>query len=338
MKAHSIKKRLIGFRRDESGAVTVVVVLVLVVLLGIGALAIDVGHMCWVQNDLKKAAEAGALAGARGLWPVVLTPPPLTTPTPDPTQATNWALNTTTSNNVDGVNLSEGEVIVQVGQYDYATQQFNAGISPANGVRVTTQRNDVPMFLAQILGVFSKDMSATATAVMDSIVGIGGGSMPIAVNKYYSPPGTEVTIILGPSPNDQGGWFTKDEAASDKAIGAYIDGGCPALSIGDLINLNNGFTSNLKDLSSKLAANGGELYTFVPVVETDSFNHANIPITDFVPFKITEIMDTGAAADRYIKGTVVTTGECAAGLPGKSPPGGSSALPLSPPKLVQCKN
>jgi hypothetical protein len=335
MKAGQIKRRLIRFRDDESGAMAVVVGSLLVVLLGMGALAIDIGHICWVKTDLKKAAEAGALAGARGLWPINLNPPPLTIPDPNPSQAINWALNTATNNKVDGVNLSATEVTVEVGQYDYATHQFNVGVSPANGVRVITQRNNVQMFLAQILGIFTKDMSATATAVMDSIVGIGGGSMPIAINKYYSPPGTEVTIILGPSPSDSGGWFTKDEASSDKTIGAYIDGGCPALSIGDLINLNNGFTSNLKDLSSKLSSNGGELYTFIPVVETDSFNHSNIEIIDFVPFKITDVKDTGAASDRYIKGTVVTTGECEKGLPGKPPAGGSSAIPLSPPKLVQ---
>jgi Flp pilus assembly protein TadG len=326
------------FLSDESGATAVVVSLLLVVLLGTGALAIDIGHITWVHNELEKAAEAGSLAGARGLWPVTLTPPPLTRPTPDPTQATNWALNATTSNKVDGVNLSAGEVTVQVGQYDYTSQQFNAGISPANGVRVTTQRNNVPMFLAQILGFSSQNQSATATAVMDVIVGIGGGSMPIAINKTYSPAGTKVTIILGPSPSDSGGWFTKDEAASDKTIGAYIDGGCPSLAIGDLINLNNGFTSNLKDLSDKLSSNGGELYTFIPVVETDSFNNSDIKIIDFVPFKITEIKDTGAADSRYIYGEVVTTGECAAGLPGKPPAGSSGTLPLSPPKLVQCKN
>jgi Flp pilus assembly protein TadG len=338
MKACQIKQRLNGFWRNESGATLVVVGLLMTLLIGMGALAIDVGHMCWVQNDLKKAAEAGALAGARGLWPAVLTPPPLTTPTPDPTQATNWALNTTTSNNVDEDKLSADEVTVQVGQYDYATQLFNGGISPANGVRVTAQRTNVPMFLAQVLGFSPRNIKATATAVMDVIVGIAGGSMPIAVNKTYSPVGTVVTITLGPSPSDSGGWFTKDEACSDTAIGRYIDGGCPALSIGDLINLNNGFTSNLKDLSDKLKSNGGELYTFIPVVETDSFNNTNAEIIDFVPFKITEIKDTGAADNRYIKGTVVSTGECANGLPGKPPGAGGSALPLSPPKLVQCKN
>ena len=46
----------------------------LVVFLGFGALALDIAHLVSVKRELTKAAEAGALSGARGLWPMDLPP------------------------------------------------------------------------------------------------------------------------------------------------------------------------------------------------------------------------------------------------------------------------
>ena len=57
------------FLENESGAVAVIVTLLLVVFCGFAALAIDYGQLVYVKRELTKAAEAGALSGARGLWP-----------------------------------------------------------------------------------------------------------------------------------------------------------------------------------------------------------------------------------------------------------------------------
>ncbi len=53
---------------DESGGVVILVALMLVVLLGMTALAIDIGHLMVVRNELRNAADAGALAGASRLY------------------------------------------------------------------------------------------------------------------------------------------------------------------------------------------------------------------------------------------------------------------------------
>jgi len=53
---------------DESGGVVVLIAMMLFVLLGIAALAIDIGHLMIVRNELRNAADAGALAGARQLY------------------------------------------------------------------------------------------------------------------------------------------------------------------------------------------------------------------------------------------------------------------------------
>jgi hypothetical protein len=53
---------------NQRGAIAILVTGALVVLLGFTALAIDVGHLVVARNELKNAADAGALAGARFLY------------------------------------------------------------------------------------------------------------------------------------------------------------------------------------------------------------------------------------------------------------------------------
>ncbi len=53
---------------DQSGGVLVLIALLLVVIIGMAAMALDVGHLMVVRNELRNAADAGALAGARMLY------------------------------------------------------------------------------------------------------------------------------------------------------------------------------------------------------------------------------------------------------------------------------
>jgi hypothetical protein len=159
----------------------------LVALLGFADLALDIAHMVSVKRELFKAAEAGALSGARGLWPVTL--PTLSgSRDPDPSTGQTWALNAATKNKVDGTNLATTEVTVEVGRWDYTTKKFTPGAnSSANGVRVTTRRNNVQMILAQVLGMTPRNMSASAIAVMDFAEAVGK-EPPIAINRMYTDP------------------------------------------------------------------------------------------------------------------------------------------------------
>jgi Flp pilus assembly protein TadG len=344
MKALRIQKKLTDLKGDESGSMAVVVAILMVMLLSVGALAIDIGHIYWVQNDLKKAAEAGALAGARRLWPVDLKND--TNRVPNTGNATTCALNTATSNKVEGVNLSANEVTVQVGRYDYGSQLFNAGVSPANAVRVTTHRDNVKMFLAQIFGIFSKDMSANATAIMDFAASFSG-SLPIAVNKKYITTGTP--IHANPANNDNGGWFAAPpDGASCNTLVTYLTDPShpvPLLSTGDIINFINGnVLPFLQALQTLVSNNGGTFDCVLPVVDmealgTTQFNQS-MPIDSFIWFRITNVTIHGN--DKSIDGIIIPTqGLSSNALPGAGGGGtgpASPSTPLSPPKLVQCKN
>ena len=106
----------------------VYVAIAVVVLLGGAALALDIAHLVSVKRELTKAAEAGALSGARGLWPQDLST--ATTRDPDCVTATNVARTTTTKNRVEGANLTTDEVTVEVGRWDYAAKALPPGLPP----------------------------------------------------------------------------------------------------------------------------------------------------------------------------------------------------------------
>jgi Flp pilus assembly protein TadG len=317
-----------NFLNDDSGAVAVFVAIGMVVFLGCAGIALDIAHMVSVKRELVKAAEAGALSGARGLWPMDLSS--ATDRDPNWSNGESKALTTATRNRVDGTNLITDEVTGEVGRWDYATKQFTPGNnSNANGVRVTTFRANVQMFLVQVLGQAPKNMRASAIAVMDFASAVGKGTLPIAINKDYISPGTHLFINFTPDQVDNGGWFTDPpDSANAKTLRNYInDASCPPLSIGDLINLQNGNdTSVLQDLAAKLEANGGSWTVALPVVNTSKFNQSEA-IADFVPFRITKVDDSGNP--KGVTGTVLAAAEFATALPG-----GGKAGTLAPPKLV----
>ena len=54
--------------REQRGVIVIVVALLMLVFIGAAALAIDVGHLFLVRNELQNSADAGCLAGARFLY------------------------------------------------------------------------------------------------------------------------------------------------------------------------------------------------------------------------------------------------------------------------------
>jgi len=321
-------KRWKAMLSDQSGGVALLAALGMVVFAGFAALAVDIGHLSAVQNELQRAADAGAFAGARGLWPNTL-PIVGANPAPDCATAQTRALGTAanTNNKVDKAILSGGDVTVQVGSWDYGTKQFTQGCAAGtNAVKVTTRKNGVPTFIAKIIGVTSVDLTATAIGVMGWVGGIGKGALPISINKRFVTPGNEITINFTPDPLDNGGWFADPpDKASANTFKDYVENGsCPPLSVGDIINLQNGQdTSVFFALRDKLAEHGGSWDTFLPVVDTDRFNQMT-PIVGFVSFRITAVTQNVG-----VTGTVLGLAISSGGSPG-----GPNLGLLSPPKRV----
>jgi Flp pilus assembly protein TadG len=183
-----MKTRWQSFISDQSGAMAVMAALLVVVLLSVSALAIDYGYMAWVRGELQKAADAGALAGARVLGSVA---------NPD------WSTGQAAATSMVQKNKAAGKLLtdcqVDYGYWSMLTHTLQSyTITPqktdAAAIRVTIHKssgkNDGPVQLlfAPIFGVKTFDLSAQAVAKLNSSSGLwsiletGNGTVTINNN------------------------------------------------------------------------------------------------------------------------------------------------------------
>jgi hypothetical protein len=206
--------------QDQSGATAVLVGLLLVVLVSFTALAIDIGHLLMVRNELQNAADAGALAGAKNLY---RTDPDTNSVSVNPgANLVAWEAATANralakyadanGNNYLPVDIDfspeDNTGDIQRGHWSFfSTPQFVANDSLAafsqetlwnstfeqldadtdliNAVRVTTRRqaNPASSFFARIFGFNDFLLSATAVAYLGYVNTINPGEieLPLAI-------------------------------------------------------------------------------------------------------------------------------------------------------------
>lgn len=137
----------------ESGAVAVIVVVILVALLGVAALAIDVGAIYSERRALQTAADAAALAGVLEL-------------PEDPGAAVTLANQYATANTTRADQLS----------FSVESRYAN------NDTLVATVREPaMQLFLARFLGKETTPVGATATAMVVSPHAYAEGVMPFGI-------------------------------------------------------------------------------------------------------------------------------------------------------------
>ncbi len=146
--------------RNKKGQALVITTLFLGGLVGMGALAIDMGNLYVARSSLQKAADAGAFAGASGL-------------TIDQSTATARATN------IAGQNIAAHNTI------NGATTAVT--FPGVNQVRVTANHPAVNLFLGGIVGVTTAPVSATATARFSAVGSVPPGMVPLAI--YCNKPG-----------------------------------------------------------------------------------------------------------------------------------------------------
>ena len=179
----------------------VFVAIAIVVLIGFAALAIDIGHLLIVRNELKNAADAGALAGAQVLYN--------NNGTAVNTFANDVALAAATANRSETspveVDLTADPPDIQRGHWSFTTGKFTANetmlVPPAlwnvstyyldtnldpttifiNAVRVQTRREATPAvsFFARIFGFENFILRAESVAYR----GFAGSILPGDVDQ-----------------------------------------------------------------------------------------------------------------------------------------------------------
>lgn len=150
----------------EDGAVLVWMALMMVVLLGVGALAVDLGYGYAVKRQLSSTSDAAALAGAQEAGLKFNSPSVGGCTTALQALVVTAANDNYTANHPQG---SDGNPTVQMSCYtkDGTLVTPTATANPAPVTRVSvkvTSRSTLGTFLGRVFGVTSLKPSATATA------------------------------------------------------------------------------------------------------------------------------------------------------------------------------
>lgn len=277
MKARAIMKNKIG---DKKGVSAVIIAICLLLFVSFTALAIDVGHLYLVRNELKNAADAGALAGARSLFnedgsinaganqeahDVALL---------NVSEKTAVEVNWTSGNTGDverghwrfsDKSFTPNSNLTQVTLHDVTTAELDADTNFINAVRVKTRREATPVvaFLAQIFGIDNFILTSESVAY----IGFAGqlnpleADAPIAVCKQALLSGGEYTCNVGRMLADTGdtaGWTNFEQPSEGDTCGG-------AASSNDVRNILNDGGGNSAPIIFGLpieATNGVQASTF----------------------------------------------------------------------------
>jgi Flp pilus assembly protein TadG len=323
-----MKKRRVFFSSDQKGAVIVVTAFSLLAILGLAGLAVDLGYLYVVKCELQRAADAGAMAGARAVYPFPLDR--ATFPVdPRCSAALIQGRAIAQANLADGASPTVGTI--QTGAWDWNAGQFTPGCASnpfTNAVALTTRRDHLSLLLMGLLGFGPVNLSASSIAVVDFVGSLEQRpAFVMVLGKKYAQKG-EVYIYLNPDPLDAGGWYTKDpQTPNNNIVLGYLDNPAtvPAIKQGDTVNLNNGAWANVlaKIQSSYLGKT-----VWLPVVDTEKFNQSG-PVEGFTAFTITAVETTG---HNYVKGIANPLQDAPGSLSGA---GGANYGLLTSPRLVQ---
>jgi Flp pilus assembly protein TadG len=289
---------------DQSGAVAIIVAAALVMFCGFAALAIDFGQMVWVQSELEKAADAGALAGAGALTPY--TGSPLA---PNWTQATTKATQIVQQNQVSGQALANSSV--QTGYWSLTNHTLQStGITPAAtdvpAIRVqiakSAGQNGGPLqyLFAPLIGINTVDLQVQSTAMISFPKGMPTGALfPLAaaesiVNQYWNNnPPTSFKIGSGSS-NGQWTSFKVNDSSASYVAGLIAGGNPTALNLSDNIYIQTGVkSSNYGNAAVRVGQT-----VVIPLVNANMNQSGSTPVLGFVAFKIEAVNQSS----KYIQG------------------------------------
>jgi hypothetical protein len=336
-----MRQRSRSFSRDDSGTVMVLCAFLLVALLGFAALAIDIGHLYVVKNELQNAADAGVLAGANHLAPYLPTNPP----TPDFDAALTAAREATSVNRSDHFLVTDP--VVEVGYFNLGTREMqDRTITPTTldvaAVMVTASRVEgknggaVLPFIARILGIDFMNVSAQAMAMLSCPSKAPPHSLlPVAINQQVLPYLWNTTdsnngnlsepfyigsdyhypdLSTGSSGEEivAGEWTSFFDLANDTStIKDLVRNGNPdpigleqnIMCLSDVYVQPGTKTDVYKVLAEQMAQNGPNYVYFLPVVHLNSLDtHAWNPVKCWIPVILLESVGNN---QKYIKAKFV---------------------------------
>jgi Flp pilus assembly protein TadG len=192
MKFRSYGGRLLG---DSEGSLAVVVAISLVVLLGVAALAIDVGQLASVKSDLQNTTDSAAMAAARALivdngattgfvqrdHDNAVTQANAIIQRADESQGLTW------DTQGDDISIIFANYADHSSTWTAIPDQTTSGVntSNANAVQVTVKRASnknygaVTNFFASVFGMGTTEVAATAKAYMGFATSVYAGTVQV---------------------------------------------------------------------------------------------------------------------------------------------------------------
>jgi Flp pilus assembly protein TadG len=310
-------------RSSERGVTLVFVAVLLVGLIGISALAVDLGSALVTKAELQNVADAATLAANRELALVYK----------DLGTTTNYKTYQLTSadkariqakaatfaglNKAGGVSISILPADITYGTYNAATGAISSTSTGVRAVALKTRRDAtangaVSTLLAGVLGINTMTISASSAAGISPVGAMpaGYGDVPIGISSYWfqsNACGPNSAIRFYPTGDLAGcaGWHTFTESpASASRIKTIIDGlkagtyQTPATTAGVTYYTFTGGTvasriSDLKELYDQKKDASGNWRVTIPVYKDNDCSNPNGSelIVGFARARIYDIKD-----------------------------------------------
>jgi Flp pilus assembly protein TadG len=321
-------------RRNRSGAVAVLALCLMIVMLGVIALAVDIGYMVYVDTELQRTADAAAIAATWKLVELRGTAQPLdSTALADIRSAAGRYAGLNRVANAT-ISLTSDDTCIGQLPYPFSANSNLSFDDPTrfNAVKVrvrktSSQNGSVALFFARVLGVSTCDMEREAMAAfIDSPKGIrvpynneNVQMLPFALdsdtwgklkrgevteaNLYPDstslPAGNRGTVDIG-SPNNSTADISRQIRYGVSPSDLAYLGGTLALNDAGVLYLNGdtGISAGVKDDLASIIGKPRIIPIFSQV--SGPGNNATYTITDFGGIRITSVKLTGSPANKKV--------------------------------------
>ncbi len=265
-------------KSSRRGSINMMVILSLGVLCGFAALAVDVGYIRLVRQQLQASVDMAGMSAVRhldgtegGVSAARLAAVELA--------ALNVAAGEAVTLDPNWSNTATGDVVT--GNWDGATFTPTTTPNSVNALRLSADRAQLPAFFSAI--AFGREnMSAAATATVLRGEQVGAGTVP-----YYLPIGLPLctitnrteqqiqsfTVRFSPSGSDTSGWAMLGSNPSAARVASHLSsmgscmrewnttgsvtGSCNETSVDDLLYLGNGVqSSTIRNVADAIIRDG----------------------------------------------------------------------------------
>jgi len=341
-KIFQTKPRLgLASTRHEKGVIAILIALLLPIIIGFGAFAVDFSYRFLVRSELQNAADATAIAAEACLFGRANCGN-LNASKPDWNTARQSAFDYVSKNSSENTQLTN--VAVDYGYWNITgtpaglqSLPKTPGTNDLAAIKVTISKDNganggpVKTFLAPILGIYSKPLSATAVAVIPIPTSSGINSLfPVAIKKclydaYWDTtnqkpkiaaaqnvPGFDLPQTVGEpyifkvtssyhtNGCEAGQWTSleKDSNSTPTILDILNNGNSADLAVGENIWIQTGTKTTLySDVNNCSSAGNRKCeYANVPIVQ-DVSTHSYTPIVAYTCIRIVSAI---GGSEKYI--------------------------------------